>query len=141
MPREEVADMRRPWSALFVIAVVSAVAAMAGAEANAVDDREVTWLRNGCEILLDEERDSLSSDETIDYWGPVCHGYALAAKDYALFVMTMIQEQQNLPVEFCYEPNEVTGREVARVFVDHVDRHPESRDKAAAVAMFDAVNG
>ena len=98
-------------------------------------------MRNGCETFLDQESEESSTDQPIDYWAPVCHGYALAAKDFGLFINALIQRQEGLPFEACFEPEAVKGRDVARAFVDHVDRHPESRDKAVAVVMFDAVMG
>ena len=105
-----------------------------------VGQSEVTWLRDGCKTLLEESDDPAGSSDTIDYWGPVCHGYAIAARDYITFLTGSIQAQLKLPVQGCYAEGEsITGQQVAEVFVEYVDRHPASLGQPAASVMFDAV--
>ena len=113
--------------------------AVGGAEPQ-LEEGEVAWLRNGCATLLEEGVLPAADREGIDYWGPVCHGYAIAARDYIQFLTGSIQLQGDLPVTGCYPEGEsITGREVARVFVDFVERHPESTNQPAVSVMFDAV--
>ncbi len=110
-----------------------------GGEAG-VEPSEVTWLRNGCETLLEASDNPAADSDTIDYWGAVCHGYSIAARDYITFLTGSMQAQAEVPVAGCYaDGTSITGRDVARVFVDYVDGNPHALEAPAAAVMFDAV--